>query len=304
MEGAISQGAGTLVIGSDAEEWWSGWRVISRMLKAQFEEADGDSVLMDLRPGVLDCFEENSVGWCQDNPVLVMPEGAEFEARWTFVLHLEGVSWKIVQSHLSIGIENEQTFGKTYTTNLDAMLVSVSEERPDMSSASAADGTVTIVFTDIEASTEINERLGDRRWIDLLRWHDGEVRNAAERCAGTVVKSLGDGYMLAFRSASQALDFCLSLQDSTSNGFEGEVVRIRVGANTGDSVREGDDFFGQAVTVAARVASQAHGDETLVTDLVANLVVGSDRFEFGPPLHVELKGLTGPFVLRALTRAP
>jgi len=63
-------------------------------------------------------------------------------------------------------------------------------------------------------------------------------------------------------------------------------------------IREGEDFYGHAVTVAARVAAQARGSETLVTDLVSGLVAGVDRFEFGPPREEALKGLKGTFVLR------
>jgi class 3 adenylate cyclase len=303
INGAISQDPGVLAIGTDAAEWWSGWSVITEMFRTQIEEADGDSFAADMRPGFLECFEEGSVGWCQDNPKVVMPDGAEFDSRMTLLLHVEGVSWKIIQLHFSFGIANEATFGKTYTTNLDAMAESVSDERPDLSDVAAPDGTVTIVFTDIEASTEINERLGDRRWLDLLRWHDRVVRGNAGRLDGAVVKSQGDGYMLAFGSASKALDFCLEFQEATRTGFDGETVRVRIGVNTGDAIRDGDDFFGHAVTVAARVTSQAHGEETLVTDLVAGLVAGSNRFSFGPPLHVELKGLAGTFGLRALARA-
>lgn len=303
IDGAFSWDPSVLAIGTDAAEWWSGWSVVTGMFRRQIEEADGDSFAVDMRPGLLACFEEGSVGWSQDNPVVVMPDGSEFDSRLTLVLHVEGVSWKIIQLHFSFGIANEAMFGKTYTTNLDAMADSVSEERPDLSSVAAPDGTVTIVFTDVEASTEINERLGDRRWLDLLRWHDGVVRGVAGELGGSVVKSQGDGYMLAFGSASHALDFCLEIQEATRAGFEGEAVRVRIGVNTGDAIRDGDDFFGHAVTVAARVASQAHGEETLVTDLVAGLVAGARRFAFGPSLHVELKGLSGDFGLRALARA-
>lgn len=303
LEGAFSTDPGVLAIGTDAAEWWSGWTTITRMLRTQIEEADGDSFALDLRPGVLECFEEGTVAWSQDDPIVVMPDGTAMPARMTLLFHVEGVAWKIVQLHFSFGIENELTFGKLYTTNLDAMAESVNVERPDFSGVAAPDGTVTIVFTDIEASTETNERLGDRRWLDLLRWHDGVIRGIAGQLGGTVVKSQGDGYMLAFRSASQALDFCLAVQEATRAGFDGEVVRVRIGVNAGDPIRNGDDFFGHAVTVSARVASQAHGDETLVTDLVAGLVGGSERFAFGPPLQVELKGLSGTFGLRALTPA-
>jgi class 3 adenylate cyclase len=111
------------------------------------------------------------------------------------------------------------------------------------------------------------------------------------------VKSQGDGFMLAFSSASRALDFASAAQEAMLVGYKGQTVRIRVGINTGDAIRERDDFYGRAVILAARVASQAAGGEVCVSDLVAALVAGVDRFKFGAPRSVELKGLSGTHTL-------
>jgi len=75
----------------------------------------------------------------------------------------------------------------------------------DLRAISAPDGTVTIVFSDIESSTALLERLGDTEFMQMLAWHDRIVRTTAEEHRGFVVKSEGDGFMLAFPSAASAL---------------------------------------------------------------------------------------------------
>jgi class 3 adenylate cyclase len=114
------------------------------------------------------------------------------------------------------------------------------------------------------------------------------------------VKSAGDGYMLAFGSASHALQCARGIQSASIPGFHGQPVRVRIGVNSGEVIKDRDDFYGHAVVVAARVAAHALGGETLVTELVAGLVAGDDRFNFGPPRSAELKGLDGEFSLLPL----
>jgi class 3 adenylate cyclase len=77
-------------------------------------------------------------------------------------------------------------------------------------------------------------------------------------------------------------------------------VRVRIGVNSGEVIKDRDDFFGHAVVVASRVAAQALGGETLATDLVAGLVAGDERFRFGDARAAELKGLNSEFLLRPL----
>ena len=206
----------------------------------------------------------------------------------------------MVHSHVSIGSNNLETFGVELTTSLESLAEFAESNRPDLTDSTASDGTVTIVFTDIEASTEIAERLGDRHWLDLLRWHEDIIRTEANRCNGSVVKSQGDGFMLAFSAASHALDFAGAVQSRTAIGSQGQPVRVRVGINTGDAIRDRDDFFGHAVTVAARVAAHALGGEVLATDLVVGLVAGVNQFRFGDARTAQLKGLSGSYVVRPL----
>ena len=79
-------------------------------------------------------------------------------------------------------------------------------DKPDLRPHAAPDGTVTILFSDIEGSTAMTERLGDQRWLELLRSHNDIVRQRVAAHEGFEVKSEGDGFMLAFQSARKALE--------------------------------------------------------------------------------------------------
>jgi class 3 adenylate cyclase len=113
------------------------------------------------------------------------------------------------------------------------------------------EGTVTFVFTDIVALTEIAERLGDRRWIELLAEHDRLLRRGAAAHGGHEVKSQGDGLMLAFASARRAIDFAIAVQLSIADRnarTTDEPFVVRVGMHTGEAIAQGEDFLGRAVS--------------------------------------------------------
>jgi DNA-binding SARP family transcriptional activator len=156
-------------------------------------------------------------------------------------------------------------------------------------------GTVTIVFTDIEGSTEIAERLGDRRWVEALAEHDRTVRRHAAAHGGYEVKAQGDGLMLAFPSARWAVDFAVAVQrDMAADDGPGEELRVRIGLHTGEAIRRGDDFLGRAVIVAARIAATCSGGEIAVSDLVKRLVDSAGDLVFDDGRDVALKGLREP----------
>ena len=156
-------------------------------------------------------------------------------------------------------------------------------------------GTVTIVFTDIEGSTEIAERLGDRRWVEALTEHDSTVRRHAAAHGGYEVKAQGDGLMLAFPSARWAIDFAVAVQRDIASGHaSGEPLRVRIGLHTGEAIRQRDDFFGRAVIVAARIAAQSRGGEIAVSDLVKRLVDSAGDLAFDEGRDVALKGIREP----------
>ncbi len=72
-----------------------------------------------------------------------------------------------------------------------------------------------------------------------------------------------------------------------------QLIRVRIGLHTGEALKEGEDFFGKHVNLAARVAGQAQGGEVLVSSLLRDLTESAGEFTFGDGRKVELKGLKG-----------
>jgi len=246
-----------------------------------------------------DGYEEGSVGWGAVNCLASMPDGHDVPLRLTGVFHLEGGHWLAVQVHFSVGATNEEALGLELSTPLEAIVAAVQSDRPDLQASTAMDGTVTLLFTDIEGSTEMAERLGDSAWTELIRWHRRDTSLSATAHRGFVVKSLGDGFMIAFPSASEAILCARTVRESAARGWEGNPVTIRAGIHSGDAVRDVDDFFGHAVTVAARVAAIARGGEILVTRVVRDLVQGGS-FTFDHVRSESLKGIQEPVEIAAL----
>lgn len=281
-----------LYIGTDPEEWWAGPDSAEIMLR-QNAELGG----IELRPGAPVAYSDGSVGWIADRLRVTLRTGAEIDVRLTLVLAVERGQWRIVHWHGSIGEKDEVSFGKSLAKNIDQVQRSVQNERTDVRHASAPDGTVTIAFTDIESSSVLLDRLGDAAFMRVLGWHDRIVRDAAEQQNGFVVKSQGDGFMLAFPSAALALRATLSMRERIKTGFEGLPVRIRVGLHSGEAIKRSDDFYGRTVVIASRIGALALGDEILASDLVYALARGLGTFTFGPPRAAALKGLDGSFDL-------
>jgi eukaryotic-like serine/threonine-protein kinase len=178
-------------------------------------------------------------------------------------------------------------------TSIDAVAASVERERPEISVHPAPDGTVTIMFSDIEGSTEKTERLGDKVWMEVLKEHNAIVRRSLKAHGGFEVKIQGDGFMVAFQSARRALDCAIDIQRALAARNNGgvEPIKLRMGLHTGEAIKEGEDFFGKHVNLAARVASQAKGGEILVSSLLKELTESAGEFTFGERRKVELKGL-------------
>ena len=226
----------------------------------------------------------------------------EIEARGTYVFHLERDDWKAVQVHWSLPTTNAEFLGRELTVSLAELEKLIQRERPDLSSALASDGTVTIVFTDIVDSTVVLGQLGDRAWLDVLRRHNELIGETTGAHGGTVVETQGDGSMLAFSSARRAVTCAIAIQRELTRTFEGAgspPVRVRIGVHTGDTLQEADHFYGTTVHYAARVASQARGGEVLVSNLVRELVSGSG-IDVTESREVELKGLAGTHRLFAV----
>jgi class 3 adenylate cyclase len=180
---------------------------------------------------------------------------------------------------------------------IDDVAQSVELDRPDLSRAAAPDGTVTIMFSDIEGSTVLAEQLGDERWLKLLHRHNVVIRRQVAAHSGFEVKSQGDGFMLAFASARNALRCAIAIQRDLAayrDQSGGQVVRVRIGLHTGEVIREQEDFFGHTVILAARIGAKANGNGILVSAVLRGLVIGNHEFQFGEAREERLKGLRDP----------
>ncbi len=219
----------------------------------------------------------------------------------------------LVERALALKLRTQGIEGSDLRTSIDNVASLVYADKPDMSRHAAPDGTVTIMFSDIEGSTALAERLGDKRFMVLLREHNTLVRERVKAHGGFEVKSEGDGFMVAFQSARRALDCAIDIQRAlaernagprrggsrtapTTEGHgdaTGASIRVRIGLHSGETIKEGEDFFGKNVILAARIASQAQGGEILVSSLLKALVDSAGDIAFGDGREVELKGLSG-----------
>ncbi len=166
----------------------------------------------------------------------------------------------------------------------------------------APDIVHTILFTDIEGSTALTQRLGDAKARDLLRDHERMVREALKAHGGSEVKTMGDGFMASFSSATKALECAIAMQRAFAQHNESaeEPIRVRVGLNAGEPIAEEDDLFGTAVNLAARIAAKAEGGEILTSDTVRGLVAGK-KFLFSDRGETAMRGFEDPVRLYELS---
>jgi class 3 adenylate cyclase len=152
----------------------------------------------------------------------------------------------------------------------------------------------TIVFTDLEGSTDLTQRLGDRRAMAVLRAHDQILRDAIGRHGGSEVKHTGDGLMAAFPSVAGAIESAVEIQrEFAAQASAGFPLHIRIGMSAGEPVTEGDDFFGAVVQLAARLTDRAKPGTVLVSSAVRDLALGKG-FVFRKRGSLRPKGFAEP----------
>jgi adenylate cyclase len=196
----------------------------------------------------------------------------------------------------------KEGFGAAVRSSIEDLADWAEVERPDLARVTA-DGKVAILFSDIEESTALNERVGDRAWVRLIGEHDKQVRKLVKQRSGHVVKSQGDGFMIAFAQAEQAVRCGIDIQHALQKGAQHKRhngIRVRIGIHMGRSVRRGDDLFGRNVAMAARVAGQAGGGEILVSETVRDALSDCDDISFDDGREAELKGFAGSYRLYAV----
>jgi len=157
----------------------------------------------------------------------------------------------------------------------------------------ATTGLVVILFTDLVGSTEVAARLGAERAEELRQTHFAALREGIREHAGTEVKNLGDGLMVAFGAASDAVACAVTMQQAVQrqNRRVRDPLAMRVGVAVGEATHEESDYFGSPVIEASRLCARAEGGQILVTELARALAGTRGGHRFEPLGPMELKGL-------------
>ncbi len=153
----------------------------------------------------------------------------------------------------------------------------------------------TILFTDLEDSTGLTRRLGDRASRELFRQLEVEIRGLVSMHGGGDVKGLGDGIMASFKVPTRALECAVAIQRAAERLAElrGTQLRVRVGLHVGEAIAEAGDLHGIAVITASRIVDAARGGEILVSDAVRQLAA-SRGFAFSATREFVPKGFDEP----------
>ncbi|WP_232681480.1 adenylate/guanylate cyclase domain-containing protein [Nocardioides sp. R-C-SC26] len=201
----------------------------------------------------------------------------------------------------------EGGIGALLQSSIDDLQQWAATQRSEIVTMADPDGRVTLLFSDIENSTVLNEKLGDDVWVRVLAAHDSLVRTRVEQFHGQVVKTSGDGFMVVFRDAEAACRSALGIQKDLRRTLDPMLrlvttVRVRIGIHTGVVVARDGDYFGRNVAMAARVGALAGGGEVFATEAVRVALDDDATVELDALEEVELRGLPGRHVIYRVRR--
>jgi class 3 adenylate cyclase len=213
----------------------------------------------------------------------------------TLIIHRRGMQYPTLEGAKQLAaripnarlvvVEGESVqFGR----DLDVVLNPV-EEFLSQGSDDLPEGAAIIMFTDIANSTALTEQLGDSAFRQRARDLDSAMRAAVRKHGGVPIegKLLGDGVLALFRSGRDGIDAALACDDAAIEAG----LPLHIGLHAGDVIREGNDVYGGAVNIAARIASLAGAGEVLVSDTLRGLARTSAGVTFTDRGKQELKGV-------------
>ena len=149
--------------------------------------------------------------------------------------------------------------------------------------------TRTVLFTDIEGSTSLVDRLGDAEARTITREIENLTHVAIRSQRGVQVKTMGDGVLAWFNAASAAVEAAVQIQANLADHVRYSDIQVRIGISSGEPIAESDDLYGATVNQAARIMSMAQGGQIFVSDLVRGLLQGR-RFQFEDEGRRQLRG--------------
>jgi eukaryotic-like serine/threonine-protein kinase len=153
-------------------------------------------------------------------------------------------------------------------------------------------GTVTILFTDVEGSSDLVRKLGDAAAHSLIRGHDQLIRDAVGEHGGTEVERAGDSFMVAFTTARQAAACAQAIQRGLAESpvAGGPPIVVRIGMDTGEVISEEKGYFGSTVFRASRISELARGGRILASE-ASKVLASQAGFRFTDLGEHDLKGL-------------
>jgi class 3 adenylate cyclase len=163
--------------------------------------------------------------------------------------------------------------------------------------AIARNSSVGIVFIDIAEFTQFTAERGDKAARELIAKLSAIVERTIRASKGELVKGLGDGFLVAFPSASQAIRGAMRIREAARECRKSDPdfdVRLHIAVHGGEPLVEGDDLLGHDVNLTARLLDHCKPDEILVSDTAREL--GEKRLrtvDFGRKRILKIRGLAG-----------
>jgi hypothetical protein len=147
-------------------------------------------------------------------------------------------------------------------------------------------GEVTLLFTDVDGSTQLLHELGSERYAELLGEHRRLLREAFAAGGGVEVDTQGDALFVSFPSAQEAVAAAAAAQAALSSGS----IRVRMGLHTGTPHLAAEGYVGEDVHLGARIAASGHGGQVLLSAATRSRVA-ADTTDLG---EHRLKDFTDP----------
>jgi class 3 adenylate cyclase len=200
----------------------------------------------------------------------------------------------LVEDALSLKLDAQGIDASQTNRSIYSVARSVQARRPNLGVHAAPDGSVTLMFSDMEGFTAMTERLGDEGAHEVIQRHNRIVREESRTHGGREVDSQGDGFLIAFRTPREGVLAAITIQQSFANYCEThpeDPIRVRIGLHTGQAIRDAEKFFGRTVILACRIADQAGATEILVSSAVRDAL--QDEFTIQGERMLTLKGFSG-----------
>jgi class 3 adenylate cyclase len=280
---------------------------VSRRLKAVIESiVSGKNLNLRLAPAITQVFEGAEIKASDyAKPNHLSKESASRELRQAAEAGLlEMVKYAQGEAGFRSGASLLREVAAGLGQAVDASSPLTAETIIGSLSTGQTEGTVSIMFTDVEGSTNLLSTRGFTESHEIMKAYETIVGETITEHAGRRIKGLGDGVMVSFGSTRHAVECALDIQRAITDYSKANPhrrLRIRIGINTGEVVEEAGDFFGAAVNMAARVAGKAKGGQVLVSEVVRQLVGPVAEIQFTYRGHYKLKGFPDRWRLHEAT---